>query len=224
VKEYDMRIDVGGLIYKRSDLVDGQGPWFWLKADGGPDGGAWQGPKEDWEWDHKKNILEHCKKFDTVVQAGGCMGMYPRLLADIFKTVYTFEPEPINFYILNLNTPYDNIIKTQAAVGTASGGFCTPVRRCATNAGMHQIEEGPGTTPIVAIDSLALEDLDLLFFDLEGYEAEALAGAYETIAEHKPVIIMETKTTQNAIDIIEPMGYRLVVQSRYDGVFTCNDK
>ena len=217
-----MRIDVGGLVYKRNDLVDGKGPWFWLKADGGPDGGAWQGPKEDWEWDHKKNILEHCKNFGVVVQAGGCLGMYPRLLADIFETVYTFEPDPINFYVLGLNTPYDNIIKTQAALG-AEDGFCSSIRRCPTNAGMHQIEENAGIIPMIAIDSLSFPKIDLLFLDMEGYEIKALAGAYETIFEHKPTLIIE-KPNQDVLDFIEPIGYKLAVQSRYDCVFTCNDK
>jgi FkbM family methyltransferase len=214
-----MRIDIAGLVHKRTELVDGKGPWFWLKADGGPDGGAWQGPKEDWEWHHKKHILEYCKEFNVVVQAGGCLGMYPRLLADMFKTVYTFEPDPINFYVLNLNTPYDNIIKTQAAVG-AEDGFCSSIHRCATNAGMHQIENNAGVIPIIAIDNLNLPELDLLFLDLEGYEFPALTGAYETVFEFKPTLIME-RPNQEVLDMIESMGYKQVAESRYDGVFTC---
>ena len=59
--------------------------------------------------------------------------------------------------------------------------------------GTVQISEtGTGTTvEIVTIDSLALDRLDFVKLDVEGYECAALAGGIKTIQQHRPYIWVE---------------------------------
>src|SRR5947207_3404035 len=104
---------------RRIEGVDGlkpEGGWVWPKKDSE----AWLGPKLDWENSHKIKWMRHVRGHECVVQAGGCCGMYPFLLSHLFKRVYTFEPDHLNFYCLVQNTQRDNIYKMNVALGDQS--------------------------------------------------------------------------------------------------------
>lgn len=77
----------------RADKIDDISQWYWSTEDKQTYGII----KQEWPI-HKKTIEDHVSNKKVVVQAGGNMGMYPRLLADMFETVYTFEPDPMNFF------------------------------------------------------------------------------------------------------------------------------
>lgn len=142
-------------------------------------------------WMEDLNVsLPLCENRRVAVQAGGNVGTWPLALADEFDTVYTFEPDPLNFYCLARNCANPNIIKFQAALGNERGlvGMHTDPR----NVGAHYIE-GSGRIPIMRIDDLGLEVCDFICLDIEGYEMEALKGAHETLLRHHPVIHLEDK-------------------------------
>jgi FkbM family methyltransferase len=65
-------------------------------------------------------------------------------------------------------------------------------------------------TAMRAIDSFALPRLDFVKIDIEGMEMEALAGARNTIAAHKPMMLIEgIKTDLGALtQYLAEMGYR----------------
>jgi FkbM family methyltransferase len=53
-------------------------------------------------------------------------------------------------------------------------------------------ENGPGTSvEIMTIDGLALDRLDFIKLDVEGYECAALAGGIQTIKKYRPYIWIE---------------------------------
>jgi hypothetical protein len=60
--------------------------------------------------------------------------------------------------------------------------------------------------PMITIDSLGLDDIDLMQLDLEGFEYDALVGARETIERCKPVIIVES-TSDNVDTFLAEFGY-----------------
>lgn len=186
----DLNEDYEKLIITRDQEVCGVGRWHWLAADNG----AWDGPHNEFE-PLRELIIRHRRGSGAIVQAGGCLGMYPRLWADWFQTVYTFEPDPLNFYVLKKNveeTP--NVIATCAALGNSN----EPVfvhRLSEVNVGMHRIvaqsDNGPRATQI-RIDDLNLQSCDAISLDCEGYESNILDGARETLIKFKPVISTET--------------------------------
>lgn len=124
----------------------------------------------------------------VVVQAGGNCGFYPKQYASLFETVYTFEPEWLNFYCLNLNVDEPNVIKNQSCLGNTRGLVNLAIKE--KNRGKNYVN-GPGICPTYRIDDLTLEVCDLIHLDIEGYEYYALQGAIETIARCKPVIVIE---------------------------------
>lgn len=152
---------------------------------------------------------------DVAIQAGGNCGVWPRYLAGIFKTVYTFEPDPDNFMCLNLNARAANIIKLQAALGLP--GEPIALSNFPANVGAHRIDNTPGRIPMMSIDQLNLTACDMIQIDIEGYECFALCGGRKTIMRFKPVLMIEDKGHEQKYgvpkgemkDMLKSWGYNL---------------
>jgi len=213
-----MRIKVGTaeikFYPKRS--VDGVHEWFWIETDVG----SWKYTERDWP-EHKQAINSHVKMRRTCIQAGGNLGMYPRLLSRMFQTVYTFEPDPTNFYVLSLNNPAENVLCFQAALGEKPK-MITVDRASPLNVGETKIsaDGGPqGYIPTLTIDSFSWENgVDLIFLDVEGYENRVLNGATRTIKKFKPVIIVEAPDEQ-LIAGLTKAGYGPPMRYMNDALF-----
>lgn len=173
-------------LHLRQVSINGIGPWMWREAD-------------YWAWTHplqefpalRDLILTHAKDTRVMVQAGGCMGMYPRLWADFFRTVVTFEPDPVNFYCLVANCPNEGIIKLQVGL-TDTAGMCALKAGPDFNAGLGSLHPDPaGSVAAVPLDALALPVVDAIQLDCEGGEDKVIAGAIATIARCRPVISIE---------------------------------
>lgn len=161
------------------------------------------------EWNmYRDKILAATPERNVVVQAGGNCGLYPFLYAKFFEKVFTFEPDPQNFYCLAENCKSNKIIKFNTAVAERSGylgmGVIDPA-----NVGMHKIGEGGITIFGMSIDSLDLKEVSLIHLDIEGYEYEALLGAKETINRCKPTIVLEiTEKHQEIESLMKALGYK----------------
>ena len=197
----------------REDTVDGIGPWRWIKIDNG----AWDGPKMDWETSHKETYKRHVERWGVVVQAGGCQGMYPRLFSEMFQRVYTFEPDPLSFFMLAVNCQRDGIVKMQAALG-AENKLISVVRNDPSNVGMNTITENHSLIPMLTLDTLNLDACDFIQFDLEGYEINALKGAAKTIEKYKPVISCE-RGNDEILDFLKQFGYSVVDHTVADTIY-----
>lgn len=168
--------------------------------------------------------IDYCKEKNTVVQAGGNMGIWPYYLAGIFKTVHTFEPHPENFYCLDKNCPQENIAKYQKGLSNVAGkvGFVGDERNC----GAYQLD-GNGDLDIITLDEIELDSLDLLILDIEGMELKALQGAVNHISKFKPVIMLEDKglskrygTEKGDVTLwLQELGYNAVEQIHRDIIY-----
>lgn len=205
------------IIHNPSWEIEGITGWYWPTKDQQ----TWDIIKHDWVTSHQHVIdalFNGARQTRVAVQAGGNCGMYPRLLSSRFKNVYTFEPDPLNFFALNLNCAVDSVIKMQAAVGQHNG-FVSMVHRYSGNVGMHQvISNAESTIPQLALDTFDFADVDLLWLDIEDYELNALRGAVDTISRCRPVIMCENPTT-DVKAFFDENEYELVQKSAMDGVF-----
>ena len=131
-----------------------------------------------------------CTQRRTAIQAGGNVGVWPKHLAKYFTHVITAEPDALNWACLERNVDEPNVRKYQAAFGDVQG--TGSVARDPQNCGASAVTPG-GDFPIITIDSLNVQDCDLLQLDVEGFELPALLGATETIKRCSPLIVLELK-------------------------------
>jgi FkbM family methyltransferase len=198
--------------------IEGVDEFIWPTSDFN----AFHWPLQDWINDHRW-FMHYVKNKNVVVQAGGCCGMYPRFYANYFKTVYTFEPNELNYYCLVKNIDnIQNIHHRNCALGKEEKliGLDAPTDPGEeTNRGMFTVNETLSDIPMITVDSLNLEECDLIHFDLEGYETNALIGAAKTIDKFNPVVIVER---DSGGELLRSIGYQLVVRTSMDSIFVRN--
>lgn len=164
--------------------------------------------------------IKRCKKLDLVIQAGGCVGSWPRYLRTIFSKVYTFEPSLENYGLLVRNLGDLDINKCHAALSDKVG-------RCGLklnpqNCGDDQTIEGD-TVDTVTIDSLKV-DPDLIYLDIQGDEYLAIKGAEYTLARGSPIIGIEVdnklaRLKGDAVALLKELGYVQFARVHQDILF-----
>ena len=184
--------------------VEGVDVLYWIKEDSG----AFVGPLQDWKKSSKK-IMSQCKGFNTVIQAGGNCGMYPRFYGNHFINVYTFEPDSLNYLCLDLNCIGSKYRKFYGGLGDNTNRLSLK-RHALSNCGMHRIDTKPGNIEMFRIDDLSIVECDLIHLDVEGFEEQALRGGEKTIKKYKPVVVLEHGGRQ------QPMGHEYILSLKYE--------
>lgn len=208
------------LIEVRNIDIQGESNWTWVKSDRGAFGSASDGPMRDWIQSHSTKYFEHVKNFNTVVTAGGNCGMYVRFYSKKFKHVYAFEPNPLSFHCMVLNNQIDNVIKLNAAVGDKPS-LVDLDRNDAGNIGTHKINLSGNTLkiPMLTIDSLGLDNCDLIQLDVEGYESKVIEGAMHTILSYRPVIVAENFASDEHRQFMKNINYEYTGSSFSDSIY-----
>jgi len=144
-------------------------------------------------------------------------------------SVIAFEAQERIFYALAGNIILNNCFNARAiwaAIGSSNGQIGVPVPNylIPSSFGSLEIIETKKTefigqhinyanlqqTPMISIDKMNLDRVDLIKIDVEGMEMEALNGAKDTIRTTKPHLIIE-KIKSNETDInyfLTSLGYK----------------
>jgi FkbM family methyltransferase len=133
---------------------------------------------------------ELIRKNGIVIDAGANMGVFSILAARKHPdaTIYAFEPTPSTFAAMKENTKYyPNITAVNCGLGESERD-ATIVIDPGNHVGNH-IGEGGVPVKIRTIDGMNIR-VDFIKMDTEGYEAQIITGAKETIKKYKPVIAM----------------------------------
>ena len=171
-------------------LVELREGWHWPKNDKR----CWRATSRHWKL--PQEVIKEIANKRVAVQAGGNCGEYAEQYAKAFETVYTFEPENLNFYCLCRNLiNCKNIYKFQSFLGTGqetTTSITNPADlQSEANSGMFHKTNTQGSIPVLSIDQLGLTACDLIHLDIEGGEHDALIGATQTINNFKPVVCLE---------------------------------
>jgi FkbM family methyltransferase len=159
----------------------------------------------------------------AVVQAGGNLGVFPKRLAELFTTVYCFEPAADLFDKMLRNAPAENIVRFQAALGSRRGLVGTSrVRRDGkpdAHEGITHIVPG-GTTPTLLLDDLGLPVCDLIYLDIEGAELDAVRGSVQTLDRCRPVVALEINKNLRYVGVTEEEIHTFIVAHGYRHAMT----
>ena len=189
-------------------------------------------------------VNTYVKRKGTVLQAGGNCGVYTLEYAKHYENVYTFEPDNTNMTCLVLNTDQcNNIVKFQACLGDTHGmtAIQNPLEIMDTGS-IHVktkkelpenllVVESNENMPILKIDDIKFNEIDLIHLDIEGYELYALRGGIETIKKHRPVIVLEVcenghserfgYSREDLEDFLKSINYKFIktLESNNDNVY-----
>lgn len=192
--------------------------------------GDWLWPADDiatWKYLHKHKslpyeVIKHSKNNNLIIQAGGNAGIYPKIYANHFDTVLTFEPDYKNFLCLSHNVADLNVFKFQCCLGNNFDFLnieYNPKFNNTNRGGMRVSKDLKNKIPQITIDSLNVSP-DVIHLDIEGYEYFALKGAEKTILKSKPMIVLETNGSGNLYDCpqekidsyLDSLGYEVYIK------------
>jgi FkbM family methyltransferase len=147
--------------------------------------------------------------------------------------VIAFEAQERIFYALAGNITINNCFNAKAifaAVGSQNGKILVPAPNYLIPASFGSLElrkkintefigqeisyvdKDCQEIQLITIDSMGLKRLDFLKIDIEGMEMEALLGAKESIAEFKPILLIEkVKSNESELrNFLENYDYKIV--------------
>lgn len=160
-------------------------------------------------WPYELDILEELEArlrggAGTIVDAGAHIGNHTAWLAARLPDyqVHAFEPWPASFDLLAANTiGTRNVQLHRLALSNISGGIY--LGQVDNNPGhVRELEddEQPAGGFVNAsrrpLDGLNLQDVRLIKIDVEGHEAQVMAGAAATIERDRPLICLEDWTLE----------------------------
>lgn len=164
-------------------------------------------PIADFGLSAREEALKFVKSKDTVIDIGAHVGISVNHWAKEFINVIAFEPMIDHYQCLQKNIKnFNNIITHNCALGNFSGST-KGTYRSRKNSGSFQMIDSGYIQPrneskirnfvdidVTTLDSYNFNNVDLIKIDVEGWEAEVLEGAQNTIKKNKPVLMIEILT------------------------------
>lgn len=164
------------------------------------------------------------KRLHTVIDGGAHIGLWSIHLVKKFQQVIAFEPMFKNFKCLRLNTLSNvNITLYQAALSNYTGQIGM-AGRGSKSFKWWVTPQGSIIDKFVSclkLDTLNLQNVDLIKLDVESHEFEALQGAAETIQRCKPIIMIEDKLDpeKRATKYLQELGMNMIWSRKHDYLF-----
>lgn len=142
------------------------------------------------------------------VDIGASEGDYALIAARIVGPrgrVHAFEPDPGNVETIRGNLALNGFghVTLHAAALSDRDGSAALYRSSVSGwhsllPGLEHRDNDVIAVPVARLDSLGLERIDMIKIDVEGAEAAVLDGARDSIARHRPVILLDTHPSLGA--------------------------
>ena len=170
----------------------------------------------------EKFLLSFVRQFidpnKNVLDIGANIGVHSVVFSNyaINAKVYSFEPQPVVFELLQKNLRMNICSNVEAFNFGASDKETTFYMNAhydsPENHGAFRIcNEGNITIQCKTIDSLDIQNVGFIKIDVEGHELKALKGMKQLILKNKPKMMIEIHeddpTKNEVLDLIESLGY-----------------
>lgn len=181
--------------------------------------------KEFWRGEREVRVLRDlADRARNSLDVGAHKGVYSYFLARCSRHVYAFEPNPKNFAVLRRNLGRRVTVSPLALSNRSGPAFLRVPRRAggysSQGASLSSVKVADGDAyrelrvQASRIDDLDIPDIGFIKIDVEGFEAEVLEGATQTLARDRPVLLVEIeechvkRPIEAAIRYVEGLGYR----------------
>ena len=147
---------------------------------------------------------------DRIVDVGAHMGNHTVYWGLAGRRVIAFEPNAPVSAVLQANVRRNGLSSVVEVRGAALGREeATGIARQPDPANLGSVTIDAGALPIYPLDSLDLDGLAVLKIDVEGHEADVLAGAFQTMRKWRPYIVAEELSGHREVEeLIGSLGYR----------------
>lgn len=133
--------------------------------------------------------LKNLTGISKAVIVGAGVGVYSKILDEAGVETHNIEPNTERFGLLNTNVPNGTNIQKACSDSSGSGTLnWFPSTPSGAKLDTYNGSENE-SVDIVTVDSLNIEDVDLLIIDVNGKEYEVLQGAATTISPTTKVIV-----------------------------------
>ena len=169
--------------------------------------------------EQRKTALEYVKRWGNCIDIGSNVGMWTRDLANRFKKVYCFEPNPNFIECFNKNI-------TESNIELFEYGLSDMEHTASQEKQSTMLNEKQGNVICKTLDSFNLKNIDFIKIDVDGFEYKVLCGAIETIKNSAPVINIEmksdkrNKTVMLCRVLLKELGYNYVNRVKHDEIWT----
>lgn len=173
----------------------------------------------------KLMALQHASRLDfsNTLDIGANVGLWTRWLVEQgAKTVTCFEPMVENLECLRENVKdLTNVIINPFALSDVAGDLHLYTTQTNSNTGTATIVHNHAYTVEYTVPCKRLDDLNLaptfIKIDVQGAEIMVFKGGLETLAKHKPAILLEAEDEERAsVVFLRTIGYNVVGQSNKD--------
>jgi len=167
---------------------------------------------------YESDFLEQVSSFitpeDVVFDVGAHIGNHAVYFASICNArVYSFEPNPTSYNVLSENIKLNSLEDSVSVLNSALGAEERKVGLEAvhdTDIGTTRVSySGENIHEMTSIDayfkSNSMSSLAYIKIDVEGFEADVIKGAKETILKFMPIVSTEVSTIEDFHELAELM-------------------
>jgi FkbM family methyltransferase len=176
------------------------------------------------------------KDRNHALDIGANIGFMTAYFGSKWKKVTSFEPTPSTFDCLKKNCSRSNIVLKNLALSDLEGellfavGGKSEINQIISDKKYLKKHWSSIIVPAASLDSLNLQEVDVIKIDVEGHELSVIKGAEKTIKQSRPLIIIEisfenkildkeiSHNHEHALTLLESWGYKKVQRYRYDWI------
>jgi len=167
---------------------------------------------------------------EAAIDVGANIGNHSLYFASLYSEVYAFEPNPLAYEMLKINSKFfaqnGNVFPIKKAVGAGVGvvRFISQEKNIGGSRIAGCLNDAAPADEVIKVESTSLDEFDfpnrrkvgILKLDVEGYELEVLRGASQILKEHKPLVLFEhaparAKDGAEVLSFLQEHGYRFAV-------------